>query len=80
MNIVVNGKKRSVGVMIVSSQKKAKGKEITLQRPPFWLGYHTLNALTCDNDEIFEPTLSVSELVRFGMEHNEALENLQATP
>ena len=80
MDIVVNGQKRSVGVMIVSSQKKAKGKEITPQRPPFWLGYHTLNALACDNGEMFEPTLSVSELVRFGMEHNEALEHLQATP
>jgi hypothetical protein len=27
-----------------------------------------------------EPTLSVSELVKFGMEHNEALEHLEAIP
>ena len=80
MDIVLNGKKRSVGVMIVSSQKKAKGKETAPQRPPFWLGYHTLNALARYNGEMFEPTLSVSELVRFGMEHNEALEHLEAFP
>ena len=77
MDILLNGKKRSIGAMIVSSQKKAKGKETASQRPPFWLGYHTLNALARDNGEMFEPTLSVSELVRFGMEHNEALEHLE---
>jgi hypothetical protein len=79
-DVVLNGQKRQVGVMIVSSQKKAKGKEIAPQRLPFWLGYHTLNALACDNGEMFEPTLSVSELIKFGMEHNEALEHLEAFP
>jgi hypothetical protein len=64
----------------VSSQKKAKGKEIMPQRPPFWLGYHALNAIACENGEPLEPTLSVSELVKFGMVHDEALEHLEAVP
>ena len=66
--------------MVVSSQKKAKGKEIIPQRPPFWLGYHTLNAIACENGKPSEPTLSVSEFVKIGIEHDEALEHLEAVP
>ena len=75
---VSNGQKRQVGVSVVSSQKKAKGKGNTFQRPPFWLGYHTLNAIACNNKEPLERTHSVSELVKLGMAHNEALEHLEA--
>ena len=80
MDIILNGQKWQVGVMIVSSQEKAKGKEIIPQRPPFWLGYHALNAIACENGEPLEPILSVSELVKIGMEHDEALEHLEAVP
>lgn len=75
-----NGQKKQVGAMVVSSQKKAKGKGNTFQRPSFWLGFHTLNAIACENDEPEEPTLSVSELVKLGMDHEEALEHLEAVP
>jgi len=80
MDTMSNGQKRQVNAIVVSSQKKAKGKGITLPRSPFWLGYHTLNAIAKENGEPMEPTLSVSELVKFGMEHNEALEHLEAVP
>jgi len=80
MDVMLNGQKRQVGVMVVSSQKKAKGKETFPQRPPFWLGYHALNVIACENNEPLEPTLSVSELVKFGMSHDEALEHLEAVP
>ena len=62
------------------AKRRLKGKGIASQRPPFWLGYHALNAIACENGETLEPTLSVSELVKFGMEHNEALEHLEAVP
>ena len=75
-----NGQKRQVSVSILSSQKKAKGKGNTFQRPPFWLGYHTLNAIACNNNEPLEPTLSVSQLLKWGMVHSEALEHLEAVP
>ena len=39
-----------------------------------------MNAIACDNGEPLEPTLSVSELVKFGMIHEEALEHLAAVP
>ena len=77
---VSNGQKRQVNVSVVSSQKKAKGKGKIFQRPPFWLGYHALNAIACNNDEPLEPTHSVSQLVKMGMAHNEALEHLEAVP
>ena len=80
VDVLPNGQKRQVGVMVVSSQKKAKNKEVVFQRPFFWLGYHTMNAIACENGEALEPIYSVSELVKFGMEHNEALEYLEAVP
>ena len=75
-----NGHKRQVSVSLVSSHKKAKGKGNTFQRPPFWFGYHTLNAIACNNNEPLEPTHSVSQLVKLGMAHSEALEHLEAVP
>ena len=66
--------------MIVSSQKKAKGKGVVSQCPFFWLGYHAMNAIACKNGDALEPTYSVSELVKFGMEYDEALEHLEAVP
>jgi hypothetical protein len=75
-----NGSKRQVNAIVISSQKKTKGKRTTLPCPPFWLGYHTLNAIAQENGEPKEPILSVSELVKFGMIHDEALEHLEAVP
>ena len=80
MDTLTNSQKRGVSVTVVSSQKKAKGKGVTLRRPPFWLGYHTMNAIACENGETLEPALSVSELMKFGMIHEEALEHLEAVP
>ena len=73
-----NGQKHQVSAMVVSSQKKAKDKRVKSQRPTFWLGYHTLNTIACENGEPVESTLSVSELVKAGMKHDEALEHLVA--
>ena len=80
VDTIANGQKRQVTAMVVSCQKKAKGKGIASQRPPFWLGYHTLNTIACEKEEPIEPSLSVSELVKLGMGHNEALEHLVAVP
>ena len=63
-----NGQKRG-GVMVVSSQKKAKGKAVTSPRPLFWHGFHTLNTIACKNGESIEPTQFVSELVKDEMTH-----------
>ena len=75
-----NGQKRQVNALVVSSQKKAKGKGKTFQHSSFWLGFHALNAIACSNDGPLEPTHSVSQLVKLGMAHNEALEHLEAVP
>ena len=48
--------------------------------PPFWLGYQTLNAIAKENGEPLEPSISVTQLVKRGMKHEEALENLVAIP
>ena len=55
-------------------QKKIKGKEITFQRPSFWLGIHALNLLAQENNQPMEPSHSVSHLVRIGVSHDEALD------
>ena len=80
IDTLTNSQKQGISVTVVSSQKKAKGKGVTLQRPPFWLGYHTMNAIACENGEALEPTLSISELVKFEIVHEEALEHLEAVP
>lgn len=80
VDVLANGQKRQVGAMIVSSQKKAKGKGVVSQRPFFWLGYHAMNAIACENGKTLEPTYSISELVKFEMQHDEALEHLEAVP
>ena len=51
IDTLTNSQKRQVNAIVVSSQKNAKGKGMTFQRPPFWLGYHTLNAIACENEE-----------------------------
>jgi len=70
--------KQQVSAMVVSSQKKAKG--VSFQRFPFWLGYHALNAIACEYDEPLERMHLVSEFVKIGMVHDEALEHLEAVP
>ena len=75
-----NGQKRQVSAIVVTSQKKAKGKDLTSQTPFFWLGYRTLNTIAYENGESIEPTLSVSELVKFSMTHEQALEHLVTIP
>jgi hypothetical protein len=80
VDILANGQKRQVRAMIVFSQKKTKDKDIISQRPFFWLGFHAMNAIACENGEALEPTYSVSELVKFGIQHDEALEHLEAVP
>ena len=66
---------------ITISQKKAKGKVVNEpKRPPFWLGFQTMNwtnrakELPTDNMEL------ISELIRKGMEIDEATECQQAIP
>jgi hypothetical protein len=80
MDTLSNGKKQQVNVMVVSNQKKTKGKEFIFQGPPFWLGYHTLNIIACDNGEPLDTTFSVNELIKTGMTHDEALEHLESIP
>ena len=66
---------------ITISQKKAKGKVVNEpKRPPFWLGFQPMNwtnrakELPMDNMEL------ISELIRKGMEIDEATECQQAIP
>jgi len=65
-----NGQKRQMSTTVVSSQKKAKGKGNTFQRP-FWLGYHALNAVACENNKSLELTHSISEFIKKGMSHDD---------
>ena len=69
VEVKIQSKKKSNNAKIVSSQKKVKGKEITILRPSFWLGFHALNLLAQENNQPMEPSHSVSQLVRMGVSH-----------
>ena len=75
-----SGQKRPVLAVALSSQKKVKGKASEMQRPPFWLGFHALNCLAIEQKCPKEPSYSASELVRYGMTHEDALEWVEAIP
>ena len=80
VEVEIQSKKKSNEVQVVSSQKKVKGKEIVLQRPPFWLGFHALNLLAQENNEHMEPSHSVSQMIRMGVSHEEALDSIISEP
>ena len=80
VEVEIQSQKRSSGAQILSSQKKVKGKEIVSQRPPFQLGFHALNLLAKEKDEPMEPSHFVSQLVRMGVSHEEALDCVQSEP
>ena len=80
VEVEIQNKKRSNNAQIVSSQKKVKGKEITIPRPSFWLGFHALNLLAQENNQPMEPSHSVSQLVRMGVSHEEALDWIMSEP
>jgi hypothetical protein len=58
--------------------KEGKGQGNNSLIDVFWLGYHALNAIACENGEPLERTFFVSELVKFEMVHDEGLEHLEA--
>ena len=69
VEVKIQSQKRLNNAQIVSSQKKVKGKEITVPRPSFWLGFHALNLLAQENNQPMEPSHSVTQLVRMGVSH-----------
>ena len=66
---------------VTISQKKAKGKLVTKpKRPPFWLGFQAVNWTNRSKDYPIDSMELISELIRKGMEIDEATECQQATP
>ena len=66
---------------VTISQKKAKGKMVVEpKRPPFWLGFQAMNWTNRSKDYPIDKMELISELIRKGMEIDEATECQQTTP
>ena len=66
---------------VTISQKKAKGKLIfESKRPPFWLGFQAMNWTNRAKDYPVDSMELTSELIKRGMEIEEATECQQAIP
>ena len=66
---------------VTISQKKAKGKLVTEPKcPPFWLRFQAMNWMNRTKDYPTDSMELISELIRKGMEIDEATECQQATP
>ena len=79
--IYSSSQKRPTMAQITISQKKAKGKLVTKpRRPPFWLGFQAMNWTNRAKDYPTDNMELISELIRKGMEIDEATECQQATP
>ena len=73
--------KRPTMAQVTISQKKAKGKMVVEpKRPPFWLGFQGMNWTNRSKDYPIDKMELISELIRKGMEIDEATECQQATP
>ena len=79
--IISSSQKRPTMAQVTISQKKAKGKMVVEpKRPPFWLGFQAMNWTNRSKDYPIDRTELISELIRKGMEIDEATECQQATP
>ena len=66
---------------ITISQKKAKAKLFSrAKRPPFWLGFQAMNCPNRDSDYPVDEMELISDLIKKGMEIDEAKERQNATP
>ena len=66
---------------VTISQKKAKEKMVVEpKRPPFWLGFQAMNWTNRSKDYPIDKMELISELIRKGMEIDEATKCQQATP
>ena len=73
--------KRPTMAQVTISQKKAKGKMVVEpKRPPFWLGFQAMNWTNRSKDYPIDKMELISELIRKGMEIDEATKCQQATP
>ena len=80
IEVEIQSKKRTNDAQILSSKKKVNSKEIAFPRPSFLLGFHALNLLAQENNQPMEPSHSVSQLVRKGVSHEEALDWIMSEP
>ena len=76
-----SSQKRPTMAQVTISQKKAKGKlVIEPKRPPFCLGFQTMNWTNRTKDYPVDSMELISELIRKGMEIDEATKYQQTTP
>ena len=76
-----SSQKRPTMAQVTISQKKSKGKLITESKcPAFWLGFQTMNWTNRTKDYLIDSVELISELIRKGMEIDEATECQEATP
>ena len=70
-----SSQKRPTMAQVTISQKKAKGKLVfEPKRPPFWLGFQAMNWTNRTKDYPVDNMELISELIRKGMEIEEATE------
>ena len=79
IDIMSNGKKDKLVLWLCLAKNRQRAKKL-FPNVPLWLGYHALNVIICENGESFETTLSVSELVKIGMTHDQILKHLEVVP
>ena len=76
-----SSQKRPTMAQVTISQKKAKGKLVVEpKRPLFWVGFQAMNWTNRSMDYPVDKMELISELIRKGMEIDEAIECQQATP
>ena len=83
MNIEMNSSSQKSPTMaqVTISQKKAKGKLVTKPKcPPFWLGFQAMNWTNRTKDYLVDSMELINELIRKGMEIDEATECQKAIP
>ena len=79
--IISSSQKRPTMAQVTISQKKAKGKLVVEPKhPPFWLGFQAMNWTNRSMDYPIDKMELISELIRKGMEIDEATKWQQATP
>ena len=78
---ISSSQKRSTMAQVTISQKKAKGKMVVEPKyPPFWLGFQAMNWTNRSKDYPIDKMELISELIRKGMEIDEATKCQQAIP
>ena len=76
-----SSQKHPTMAQVTISQKKANSKLVVEpKRPPFWLGFQAMNWTNRSKDYPVDKMELISELIRKGMEIDEATECQQVTP